>query len=191
LVDLVLLQPVSYVVMAIGICVAVVFYALNLREIIKNRRVKLTNRLMQALMSEEGNNNFIELMNMEWKDIDEFNNRYDSGVNPENFSKRMSLWSLCESIGYLCRINMIDLGMLFAVSNSVIQSIWVKFKPVIYDYRKTEFNKSAFKNFEYLVDALNKVQARIDVSESDKEIELAEHESMRYRAYSWWPQNNN
>ncbi len=177
--------------MAIGICVAVVFYALNLRETTRNRRIKLTNILMEPLMSEEGNNRFIELMNMEWKDIDDFNNRYDSRVNPENFSMRMFLWSLCESLGYLCRINMIDLDMLFGCSNSVIQSTWVKFKSVIYDYRKTEFNKSAFKNFEYLVDALNKVQTRIDVSESDKEKELAEHESMRYRAYSWWPQSTN
>jgi len=189
LVDLVLLQSVPNVIMAMTLCIAVMFYALNLREVARDRRVALTYTLMQPLMSEEGNKRFIELMNMEWKDIDDFNSRYNPRSNPENYSKRMFFWSLCDSLGYLCRKNMIDVNLLFSVSNLVIQSIWVKFRPLIHDYRKTEYNENALNNFEFLIDALNKVQARIDVAKVDREKEQEEHESMRYLAYNWWPQN--
>ena len=187
--DLVLLQSVPIVVMAMSLCIAVIFYALNLREISRDRRVALTYTLMQPLMSEEGNKRYIELMNMEWKDIDDFNSKYNPRSNPENYSKRMFLWSLCDFLGYLCRKNMIDVNLLFSVSNLMIQSIWVKFRPVIYDYRKTEYNENALNNFEFLIDALNKAQARIDVAKADREKEQEEHENMRYLAYNWWPQS--
>ena len=186
---MVLIQSVSWLILASSLCIAVILYALNLRLTARSRRVALTYHLMQPLMSEEGNKRFIELMNAEWKDIDDFNIRYNPRSNPEFYSKRIFLWSLCDSLGYLSRKNLIDINLLFSVSNLVIQSTWVKFKPIIYDYRKTEYNESAFNNFEFLIDALNKAQARIDVAKADREKEQAEHESMRYLAYNWWPQN--
>ena len=69
-----------------------------------------------------------------------------------------------------------------------IQLLWNKFNSIIYEYRKSEFNSEAFMNFEYLVNALNKVQKQIDVSKADRIQEEDEHEKMRSRAYSWWPQ---
>lgn len=177
MVDLVVLQSVSYVAAAIGVCVAAVYYALNLRETMRNRRITLTNTLMQPLMSEEGNRRFIDMISMEWKDFDDFMKRYDSRVNPENYSKRMALWSLCESLGYLYRANLIDIDTLFGVTNGVIQYIWIKFKPIIYEYRKTEFGPRAFENFEYLAEELNKIQAKFDASDSEKRLErvISEH----------------
>jgi len=186
---MVLIQSVSWLILASSLCIAVILYALNLRLTARSRRVALTYHLMQPIMSEEGNKRFIELMNAEWKDIDDFNIRYNPRSNPEHYSKRIFLWSLCDSLGYLSRKNLIDINLLFSVSNLVIQSTWVKFKPIIYDYRKTEYNESAFNNFEFLIDALNKAQARIDVAKADREKEQEEHESMRYLAYNWWPQN--
>ena len=49
-----------------------------------------------------------------------------------------------------------------------IQLLWNKFNSIIYEYRKSEFNSEAFMNFEYLVNALNKVQKQIDVSKADR-----------------------
>lgn len=186
---MVLIQSVSWVILALSLCITVILYALNLREVARDRRVAITYSLMQPLMSEEGHKRYIELMNTEWKDIDDFNSRYNPRSNPEHYSKRIFHWSLCDSLGYLSRKNVIDINLLFSVSNLVIQSTWVKFKPVIYDYRKTEYNETAFNNFEFLIDALKKAQARIDVAKADREKEQEEHESMRYLAYNWWPQN--
>ena len=44
MVDLALLQSVSYIAGALGVCVAAVYYVLNLRETTKNRRISYTTR---------------------------------------------------------------------------------------------------------------------------------------------------
>jgi TRAP-type C4-dicarboxylate transport system permease small subunit len=61
IVDITLLQSVSYVAAAIGVCIAAFYYALNLRETTKNRREILTNNLLQNLYTEEGQMRFITL----------------------------------------------------------------------------------------------------------------------------------
>jgi hypothetical protein len=53
MVDLALLQTVSYIAGALGVCVAAVYYALNLREMNKNRRITLTHTMMQPFMTED------------------------------------------------------------------------------------------------------------------------------------------
>jgi len=82
------IQAAYYMVAATGVLVAAVFYVLNLRETTKNRRITLTNTMMQPFMSEEGNRLFIDLVNMKWSDLDDFMLRYDSKTNPENYAKR-------------------------------------------------------------------------------------------------------
>ena len=47
MVDLALLLSVRYIAGALGVCVATVFYVLNLRETTKNRKIILTTTMMQ------------------------------------------------------------------------------------------------------------------------------------------------
>jgi hypothetical protein len=61
IVDITLLQSVSYVAAAIGVCIAAFYYALNFRETTKNRREILTNNLLQNLYTEEDQMRFITL----------------------------------------------------------------------------------------------------------------------------------
>ena len=51
MVDLSLLQSVSYIAGALGVCVAAAYYVMNLRENRKNGRVTLTNNLMMNLIA--------------------------------------------------------------------------------------------------------------------------------------------
>ena len=70
MVDLMVLQSMSYVAAAISVCLAAFYYALNLREANRNRRMALTTSLMQSFISEEGVKRFIDLANMQWTDFD-------------------------------------------------------------------------------------------------------------------------
>ena len=82
MVDLAEIQAIYYMVAATGVLVAAVFYILNMRETTRNRRLTLTNNLMQNFTSEEGSRRWLELMTMEWKDFDDFRAKYDSSLNP-------------------------------------------------------------------------------------------------------------
>jgi len=43
-------------------------------------------------MTTEGTRKMIDLLSMEWDNIDDYMEKYDSKVDPENAAKRMSRW---------------------------------------------------------------------------------------------------
>lgn len=99
MVDVTLLQSISWVATATGVCIAAFYYIVNLRETTKNRRAALTNNLIQPFTTKEFVNIWLEFTKMKWDSFEDFKNKYDSRVNPENFSLRLSFFNLCDSIG--------------------------------------------------------------------------------------------
>ena len=153
MVDLVVLQTLSYTAGALSVVLGVIYYALNLREINRNRRITLTSTMMQPFMTEQGTRQYVDLMSMEWSDLEDYKKKYDSRTNPENFAKRIAMWNLCENLGKLYREGMIDLDTLYGGTNT-IHWVWVKFKPIIEMYRGTDYSEHAFANFQYVAEKL-------------------------------------
>ena len=120
MVELFVLQSLSYIAAAISVCLAAFYYALNLREANRNRRMALTTSLMQSFISEEGVKRFMDLANMQWTDFDDYYRKYDSTVNPENAAKRVAYWNACEVLGYQYREGIIDIGTLNAACTQLI-----------------------------------------------------------------------
>jgi hypothetical protein len=165
MVDLVLLQSLSYMAGALGVCVAAFYYALNIRETTRTRRVTLTNTLIQSFISEEGSKRYMDLMNMEWKDFDDFYKKYDSSVNPENFAKRNAVYNICDILGYQYLSGQLDLGTIWTVCNDAVPTAWRKFGPIIEEYkRRGEYYKHVYEHFEYLAYELSKIMAKTDPS---------------------------
>jgi len=154
MVDLAEIQAAYYMVAATGVLVAAVFYVLNLRETTKNRRISYTNSVMQQLCSEEGVRRELDCYTMQWTDFEDFKKKYDSTVNPANYSKRISLWLVYDSIGYLYKSGLIDLDTVANVGGGWVTWDWLKFKPIIEELRRTEAGPRAFRNFEYLAEAV-------------------------------------
>ena len=150
------LQLAGVLITATSVTIAAIFYVINLRETTKNRKITLTTTLMHPFcMTEEGMRLFIDLTAMNWKDIEDFKAKYDSRVNPENYSKRFAFWNMCENFGRLYREGLIDLETLYGGSNFLIQISWTKFKPVIEAYRGGDFSVNHLENWEYLAGKLN------------------------------------
>jgi hypothetical protein len=162
-------QSISIVLAALSFVVAVTYYAMNIMEIRRSRRITLTTTLMQPFMTVEGNREFGDLLTMEWSDLDDYNSKYDSRVSLENWAKRVSVWKRCDSLGLLYRKGLLDLETIGSGSLTLISDLWYKFKPVIEMYRKTDFHRSAFENWEYLAEKLQKAYpatVSYEVSES-------------------------
>jgi hypothetical protein len=162
-IDLSWLQPISWVAAAIGVCVAAFYYVINLRETTKNRRAALTSSLMQPFASREGGRIFIDLMNMEWTDFEDFVKRYDSHVNPENFAERIAFWTGFDILGYQYRTGLIDNETVYSTLRGQIVNVWLKFQPIIYEYKKRlEFPKDAYDNFEFMANELSRMYKERD-----------------------------
>jgi hypothetical protein len=163
MVDLVVLQSLSYTAGAISVVLGVVYYMLNIREQTLNRRVTLTNSLIQSFASREGYRLMEDLYNMKWSDFDDFLRKYDSLVNPDNLAMRASVFTICEILGRQYRSGLIDIDTLFSVCNTNITQLWVKFKPIIEEYRRRGvYSKIEYENFEYLAVELRKLMAKRD-----------------------------
>ena len=163
MVDLVVLQSLSYTAGAISVVLGVVYYVFNIREQTLNRRVTLTNSLLEAFSSREGYRLMQELFSMKWSDFDDFLRKYDSSVNPDNLALRASVFTRCEILGRQHRSGLIDIDTLFSVCNTNITQLWVKFKPIIEEYRRRGvYSKIEYENFEYLAVELRKLMEKRD-----------------------------
>jgi hypothetical protein len=169
LVDVNLLQSLSYVAAALGVCVASFYYAMNLRETTRNRRVTLTTSLLQNFTSEEGSKRWMEIMQMEWKDMEDFDRKYDSSVNIDNYAKRNAIFNTMDVLGYQYRKGMIDAGTLWSICNNGIPSTWAKFKPIIdANRRRGWYSQNQYENWEYLAHEMARV-----ISERDSDFKGA------------------
>lgn len=72
MVDLALLQSISYIVGALGVCIAAIFYVLklrisqrNMKQTLETRRIGLTDSITTRIVNAEGRKNYQELMNSE------------------------------------------------------------------------------------------------------------------------------
>jgi hypothetical protein len=154
MIELSTLQAIREVVTIIGVIAGLSYYITNIRELRRDRRITLTTTLLEPFMTVEGNNLTMDLLNMEWSDLDDYKRKYDHRVNPENFSKRFTLWRRCDSLGLLYRKGFLDLETIFSGSGNMIENLWRKFRSVIEMYRETDMPKSIYENWEYLAEVL-------------------------------------
>ena len=78
-------------------------------------------------MTVEGNLILMDLLNMEWNDLDDYKRKYDHRVNSENFAKRAAVWNRLESLGLFYRRGLLDLETLRSGGGTVMVLLWRKF----------------------------------------------------------------
>jgi hypothetical protein len=163
LVDLALLQSVSYIAGALGVCVAAFYYVLNLNEVRLNRRLTFTTNFILPITSKDGMQNFAKFIAMRWSDFDDFKKKYDHTVDPENFVARQTYWQTCEALGYQLKRGLIDIETVYEMAGEHIIDTWLMFKPLIEEYKRFgQYGKDSYANFEYLVDRLMKIKLERD-----------------------------
>jgi len=151
-------QSISMTLAALSFVVAAIYYAMNLREVSRNRRITLTTTLLQPFMTKEGNRLLIDLFGIEWSSIEDYRRKYDHRVNPESYSERAAVWNRFNSIGMLYRQGLLDLNTLYAGTGGIVEVMWRKYKPVIEMYRATDMDEQAYEHWEYLADKMIKLR---------------------------------
>ena len=171
MVDLALLQSVSYIAGALGVCVAAIFYVLNLRisqrnmrQTLETRKLSFVTSITNQLLSEEGERRYGELLNMEWRDYDDFEKKYGSDYNMENYAKRMNVWNTYNTLGMLVREKLIEPEAIYGIDNVNPCFVWSKFKDVIREWRKRYGAKDTFSDWEFLNNEILRIALSKDPS---------------------------
>jgi hypothetical protein len=130
--NLIMLQLLSYVAAAIGVCIAAFYYILTLWNNNRTRHAQLFMQLSNELWSKEQLEETAELFRMEWDDLNDFYRKYDSSVNPKNYALRASLWNKLDATGLLLKKGLIDREMVYYLLGGFYAIwIWKKFEPII------------------------------------------------------------
>ena len=149
MVDLALLQSVSYIAGALGVCVAAVFYVLNLRNAIDNRKAQLLMEYNKIMSSKEWLIDIHESMNYEWKDFDDFWAKYGH-ANPKAHSQWISIANSLDGAVSLLKWNLVNEEMLRGyLGYTSMGAFWEKFGPVIKEMRAMFNMPDMFRNIEF------------------------------------------
>jgi len=156
-------QTIGILVTAASVTVAAVYYVMTLRTQQRNmkltletRRVNLIDSITTRIVNVEGMRRYFELMNYEWKDYEDFENKYGSDNNIDSAAKRYSVWSDYNTIGTMVRNGIINIEDLYDMGQLGIVFLWAKYRSIIEEGRKRYNGKNYLRDFEYLADEVLK-----------------------------------
>ena len=152
------IQTVLTYLTLVSIPVGILYYIMTLRNAEKTRKFQTLKQLSDWLNSEEFYYKYFEINNAEWDDLEDFYNKYDSSVNIDMASKRMSLLQSTNILGKMVREGLVDRDIIWDWGGRGIIMTWEKYSEVIIGNRKRFYlgDSSYLGDFEYLYDEMIK-----------------------------------
>lgn len=162
-------QMVSQIAGALGVCIAAIYYVMNLKnaqknmlEAEKNRKSTFSMNQLQFAGTVEWSKLWLEVLSFQFNSFEDFKKKYDTSTSLENFAKRSAVLSRYEYLGQQFKMGLINIDDINPMTGYTMVLLWLKFKPIIEGYRRTEWPKNAYSGYEYLADAMSKRLCEID-----------------------------
>jgi hypothetical protein len=152
------IQTISIAVASAGVFLAAIYYIFQLRYQTRLRKTDLTIRLYSRLHSNEFEDAYPKIMNLEFKDYEDFVNRYGrrhSGKSQEIDKAIATVGGFFELIGTLLYRKHIDCVLVYDVFGiAMIKEVYEKTKPLRVGIRRERNDPNYGAGFEYLYDEL-------------------------------------
>ena len=141
----------------------------NMKQTLETRQISLIDNIVTRSMGEEGFRKFFELLRYEWKDFEDFEQKYGSENNIEATAKRFSVWQDYNLIGMMLRKGLVTADDLCDMGVQGVTFLWEKYKPIIEEERKRYMSKNFLRDFEYLAGEMFRI-----IKERDPEYMIPE-----------------
>jgi hypothetical protein len=151
------------IVAIFGVIAGFTYYVMTVRINQRAMRINLTNNLIQQIGTDEFIKKLTELLYMEWDDYDDFERKYGSDVDLDNYVKRIHVWTRFDSLGQLLMKGQADKEILYhsqVVYNSI--HLWHKYQDVLEVNRKLYSGADAWTGLEYLANEMYKIKQEKD-----------------------------
>jgi hypothetical protein len=146
------------VLTGLGLTASIVYYASVLRNQNKTQKMQMLFSITEYRGRGEGLLRYVKFMQMDWKDFDDFNEKYGFETDPEMWADWYSFLTQFEDYGYMVNQGMIDLEFMYEVNYPSIVKLWYKFKPIFVERRKEEANtEREMFWFQYLAEELERL----------------------------------
>ncbi|MCX6653762.1 MAG: hypothetical protein NTY03_01440 [Candidatus Bathyarchaeota archaeon] len=159
MVDLSLLQSISYITGAFGVSIAAIFYILNLRISQRNQQLTLETRQAQLFMSSM----FERISSPEFRTADKILGEYKPRTaedmrkifdDPEAYAAWDTVWWVYEGLGVLVHEGLVDIRLVARYIGGTYKSIWERWGPAIKAARLGWNHPRMGVESEYLYDRL-------------------------------------
>jgi hypothetical protein len=154
------IQTVSIVLASASVIAGVIYYAFQIRHQNRMRKTDLVIRLYSRIQSDDYSDAMRVVMNLEFKDYDEFVKKYGPMFHRtqafQEVAKSLTrVWGFYDLVGTLLYRRHIDLGLVYDILGvSEIKRIYDKTKPLIVEFGK-ELNEPVWmRGFIYLYNEL-------------------------------------
>ena len=156
------ITEISAVVAAAGVLVGVVYYILEIRHQrsmrqteIETRQANLFMQIYDHFYDEDFLSKLSEIIyRWEYRDFDDFCQKYGPSTNPEAFAKFDSVGNYFKGIGVLLKKQLIDLDLVDELMGTSIRKYWEKSRSFVIEDRR-EWPHS-YEGVEYLYNELQK-----------------------------------
>ena len=128
-----IIQMVSWVATALGVCVAATYYVMTLRNTDKTRRKEMMMQRLPSFNQEYYNAYFTVMSKMiDWNNLDELFNKYGAYTNPDAWSKIVYLLNCYNTVGTLWLEKVANLDEILKLYSPVaIISLYERFEPIM------------------------------------------------------------
>jgi hypothetical protein len=162
----------AIILTGLGLTASIMYYSTVLRNANKTRelqlqaqehatetrQVQLLMHIYQEMSSESYMRRYIDVMNMEWENYDDYERKYGSDDHPEQFAKRLSVWRSFQGVGLLLKDGLVDADRLYDLIGSAVLLQWVKWEPIFKETRVRYGMPDDYLLFENLYHELIKVR---------------------------------
>jgi len=167
MVELAEIQFAYYMLAATGVLVAAIYYIISLRYNMKAREMEICRQATSDYGSEQGIQRYATMMNMEWKDYEDFMEKYGYS-NPEMFGKWVSQFLAWENMGVLIKNKVVTAEKLYSTGGYGAIRAWEKYKDIIQNRRDVAWGQDFLVNAEFYAQEMLKIKTRNDASFKDK-----------------------
>ena len=171
MVDLALLQSVSYIAGALGVCVAAIYYVMNLRisqrnqqlalksqdQTLETRQAQLFMPIYSTFCSDEFLKAFYTIMSLTYKDYDDYVAKYSYTANPEVGRAHAKVNMYLEGIGVLVKRGLIEPSLVDDLMSSVLLGYWEKFGSYVLEARVRRNHPQNGEYVEYLYNQIKPI----------------------------------
>jgi len=154
---------ISYVGTIVGVAVGVTWYIIQFRNMVRTRQAALFMQLYSTFCNKEFQKDYAEMLfKHEWRDFDEWMEKYGPQSNLDSFASYVSVPAYFEGIGVLVKRKLLDIELVNDMLSSQIMLFWEKIEDLTSEYRRLMNRPQLWEWYEYLYNEIKKMQKQVN-----------------------------
>ena len=151
------IQTISVVIAAASVVVGVVTFIVNSRKEARQREVEFLFQRTQSDLEAYYRAWFNVVTIMDWKNLDELNEKYQFSTHPEERSRFNCIGHFFNSIGLLLKEKVVNPELLFTVfTPALVLTTWRRYESTLKEMRIRSNDPILWSGFEYLGNEVKK-----------------------------------